>query len=204
MPTTDETLTADELRVVTGKANPKTQAAALARLGLPFRFTGRAVLLERQVARAHELLPQDLPELAEPLPAEPEDRLNAGLRAWQADLHEFRAAQAEAARMAPELAAAVAAEQRNASAVRRQAKSAERGRRRKAAERRQTPAWADPHATIAIYEEAARRTRETGIPHQVDHEVPLRGKLASGLHVHHNLRVITATANRKKSRTYTP
>ena len=41
----DETLTADELRAVTGKAKPKSQAAALARLGLPFRFTGRAVVL---------------------------------------------------------------------------------------------------------------------------------------------------------------
>ncbi len=53
----DDTLTADELRAVTGKANPKTQAATLARLGLPFRFNGRAVLLDRAVARAHELLP---------------------------------------------------------------------------------------------------------------------------------------------------
>lgn len=53
----NDTLTADELRAITGKGNGKTQAAALARLGLPFRFTGRAVLLERAVARAHELLP---------------------------------------------------------------------------------------------------------------------------------------------------
>jgi len=53
-----DTLSADELRAVTGKAQPKSQAAALARLGLPFRFTGRAVLLDRAIARAHELLPQ--------------------------------------------------------------------------------------------------------------------------------------------------
>ena len=58
MTTADDTLTSDELRAVTGKAQAKSQAAALARLGLPFRFTGRAVLLERHVARAHELLPQ--------------------------------------------------------------------------------------------------------------------------------------------------
>ena len=55
---TEDTLTADELRAITGKAQPKSQAAALARLGLPFKFTGRAVLLERAIARAHELLPQ--------------------------------------------------------------------------------------------------------------------------------------------------
>lgn len=204
MASTDDTLTADELRAITGKAQAKSQAAALARLGLPFRFTGRAVLLERAVAKAHELLPQARPEPTELPPVQPEDRLNAGLRAWQADLHQFRADQETAARMAPELAAAIAAEQRQAGAVRRQAKNAERGRRRKATERRQTPAWADPAATLTVYEEAARRTRETGIKHQVDHEVPLRGKLVSGLHVHHNLRVITATANRKKSRSFTP
>lgn len=50
-------LSAGELRAVTGKAQAKSQAAVLARLGVPFRFTGRAVLLERQVARAHDLLP---------------------------------------------------------------------------------------------------------------------------------------------------
>lgn len=58
MPDAEDTLTADELRAVTGKAQAKSQAAALARLGLPFRFTGRAVLLERAIARAHELLPK--------------------------------------------------------------------------------------------------------------------------------------------------
>lgn len=53
-----DTLTPAEVKAVTGKPQPKTQAAALARLGIPYTFTGRAVLVDRAVALAHDLLPQ--------------------------------------------------------------------------------------------------------------------------------------------------
>jgi len=61
-----------------------------------------------------------------------------------------------------------------------------------------TPVWADGAAIRAIYKEAAQVTAATGVPHEVDHEYPLRGKAVCGLHVHHNLRVIPATLNRRK------
>lgn len=61
------------------------------------------------------------------------------------------------------------------------------------------PPWADRAAIAAVYAEAQRMTKETGIPHEVDHIEPLLGKGASGLHVHYNLRVITRTENRRKS-----
>ena len=38
--------------------------------------------------------------------------------------------------------------------------------------------------------------------HEVDHIIPLRGELASGLHVESNLQVITADENRKKNNNY--
>jgi excisionase family DNA binding protein len=59
--------------------------------------------------------------------------------------------------------------------------------------------WADPEAIAAIYAEARRLTAETGISHQVDHEIPLLGAFVSGLHVETNLRVLRARDNILKS-----
>ncbi len=61
-----------------------------------------------------------------------------------------------------------------------------------------SPRWRDRAAIRAIYAEARRLTRETGIQYHVDHYYPLQGDLCCGLHVHQNLRIITAAENCSK------
>ena len=50
-----------------------------------------------------------------------------------------------------------------------------------------------------IYELCKQITLLTGVPHEVDHIVPICGKNVSGLHVPWNLRIITREENSKKS-----
>ena len=49
-----------------------------------------------------------------------------------------------------------------------------------------------------FYREAKRLFKETGIPHHVDHIIPLQGKYVSGLHVPTNLQILTASENSTK------
>lgn len=70
--------------------------------------------------------------------------------------------------------------------------------KRRAALRQRTVAWADTAAIQAFYDEAVRLTRETGVPHEVDHIFPLMGDTVSGLHVPENLQILTRSANRTK------
>jgi hypothetical protein len=71
--------------------------------------------------------------------------------------------------------------------------------KRNADKKNRTPKWADHKAIQSFYEEAIRLTKITGIPHHVDHIVPLVGHSVSGLHCEHNLQVITAEENIKKN-----
>jgi hypothetical protein len=62
-----------------------------------------------------------------------------------------------------------------------------------------TPKWANAGIIQGFYTEAQRLTRSTGIKHAVDHVVPLNGKNVCGLHVEHNLQILTLSENCKKS-----
>ena len=68
--------------------------------------------------------------------------------------------------------------------------------RRQHIDERATPKWADKDAIAAIYKKAT----ELGM--HVDHIIPLRGKLVSGLHVETNLQLLTPQENMKKGNRY--
>ena len=66
---------------------------------------------------------------------------------------------------------------------------------RRARQLQATPAWADRAAIRAVYVMALDKERRTGIRQHVDHVIPLRGRIVSGLHVAENLQVLPARAN---------
>ena len=75
---------------------------------------------------------------------------------------------------------------------------AKRGRRI-AAQLNAVPPWSNRDAIEALYSEAKRLTKETGIQHHVDHIWPLQGVGFCGLHVEWNLQVLTRDQNIAKS-----
>ena len=77
--------------------------------------------------------------------------------------------------------------------------------RYRAARRKATPPWLskdDLSKIRQVYSEAKRLSVETGVPYEVDHIVPLAGKVVSGLHVPWNLRAIPKVENNRRPRIY--
>ena len=73
--------------------------------------------------------------------------------------------------------------------------------RRRASDKKRVPVWLtkEHKEQIKAYYDLAKKVSDwSGIPHQVDHIVPLKGKIVSGLHVPWNLQVVSAEYNQNK------
>jgi 5-methylcytosine-specific restriction endonuclease McrA len=61
-----------------------------------------------------------------------------------------------------------------------------------------TPSWVNKEDFESIYLQAKKLSKETGVNHEVDHIVPLKGEYVCGLHVPYNLQILTESENGKK------
>jgi len=70
-----------------------------------------------------------------------------------------------------------------------------------------TASFADELTTF-VYKEAVRLRKQRNatlpIPWEIDHIVPFKGKIVSGLHIWSNIRVIPRSENAKKGNKYVP
>ena len=67
-----------------------------------------------------------------------------------------------------------------------------------------TPSWRNQEKINEIYRTAAEVSAETGIPHHVDHVIPLKGRNVSGLHHQDNLLIVPGTENLSKGNRFEP
>lgn len=74
--------------------------------------------------------------------------------------------------------------------------------KRRSLKRQASPLWANLEKVKQIYVDCQLISEMTGIKHHVDHIIPLKGTLVSGLHVEYNLRIIPAIENLSKNNTF--
>jgi hypothetical protein len=67
-----------------------------------------------------------------------------------------------------------------------------------------TPPWSNLEEIRKIYEKCMEISSSTGIPYNVDHIIPLRGKEVCGLHTINNLRIIPKIDNQRKTNKFIP
>lgn len=193
-----------------GVTLPGAQCRHLERLGLLVKRkpNGRPLVARSEFERVKN--PPPAVALAEEKPPARKAWEDTPLGRWQKEQRQFRAEQAAAD---AEALAAWRAEQKKLSPVQRRAQRRAReeaarleraalvrfhAAKRRTVKMQRTPAWADYEAIRAVYLRAQQITAETGVTHHVDHDIPLQGKMVSGLHVHNNLQILTGSENSRK------
>lgn len=196
----DIVLSNEEITELTGYKWPAKQLARLQKAGFVRSWIGphKKVILPRAHFEAVRAGTYGKPRPTEPvyerIPAplhwrerpEHQERIRAEKLAYAEEAKRRAQQDAEAAvRLA-----AYKAEMDRTRPERRAALVRHHAAKRRVAKLQRTPPWANQDAIRAIYAEAVRLTRETGIEHHVDHTIPLQGELVSGLHVENNLQVL--------------
>ena len=69
---------------------------------------------------------------------------------------------------------------------------------------RQLPAWQDHGELVELAREVREHGELDGQAWELDHIIPLRGRLVCGLHVTANLRAVPASDNRSKAARFDP
>lgn len=72
----------------------------------------------------------------------------------------------------------------------------------RATKKKSTPYWADLDIIKSIYFMAAYMSKKSGIPHHVDHIIPLKSELVCGLHCEQNLQILTGSENIRKNNSF--
>ncbi len=122
----------------------------------------------------------------------------------KANMNWFRAADKRRQQKPERRAAKAASERKNRKKPERHAARLAERMKRIADEKQRTPPWANLREIRKVYLIATQVSRLTGVPHHVDHIIPLNGKLVSGLHTEANLQVISEKNNLLKGARFEP
>lgn len=203
------TLSPAELESLTGYEQPCKQLNILHKRGFNRAFVGRkGVVLERAHYEAVIGAAPAPPPLADRTeePKKPHWRHRPE---HQQRLEDEKASMAQArefdCQVREQINASIAAWEAEMLASRphrRAALSRHHSAKRRALLLSRTATWIDMEKVKRIYQDAADMAAETGVDYHVDHIIPLRGRLVSGLHVHNNLRAIPAAENLKKRNSF--